>query len=107
MTHQHYILDENRKVIEADLMTWARWFQDSKEKRRVALFEQGGIRVSTVFLGLDHNYDDGPPILWESMIFGGPNSEDQDRCSGTWDDALEMHKQMIERAMSPATRLTP
>lgn len=27
--------------------------------------------VSTVFLGIDHNYDGGTPILFETMVFGG------------------------------------
>lgn len=25
--------------------------------------------VSTVFLGVDHSFGDGPPILWETMVF--------------------------------------
>jgi len=32
----------------------------------------GDVRVSTVFLALNHNFADvGPPVLWETMIFGG------------------------------------
>lgn len=30
------------------------------------------IRVSTVFLSIDHGWGDGPPILYETMIFGFP-----------------------------------
>jgi hypothetical protein len=26
--------------------------------------------VSTVWLGLDHNWGDGPPLIFETMIFG-------------------------------------
>lgn len=29
----------------------------------------GGIEVSTVFLGMDHAFLDGPPVLWETMVF--------------------------------------
>ncbi len=33
----------------------------------------GRVEVSTVFLVLDHSFgDDGPPVLWETMTFGGP-----------------------------------
>lgn len=36
----------------------------------------GGDYVSTVFLGIDHNhFGDGPPVLFETMIFGGPLDE--------------------------------
>ena len=34
----------------------------------------GNVRVSTIFLGLDHNvFGDRPPELFETMVFGGPN----------------------------------
>ena len=84
-----YILD-GQTVIPADLKTWARWFETAN--RRVAEAEIGGRRVSTVFLGIDHQIGDGPPLIFETMVFG--NGEDQgwmERCS-TWDEAEAMHK---------------
>lgn len=34
--------------------------------------------VSTVWLGVNHNWaDDGPPIIFEAMVFGGDESQDQ------------------------------
>lgn len=34
--------------------------------------------VSTVFLGLDHSFgDEGPPILWETMAFNIPGTDDE------------------------------
>jgi hypothetical protein len=39
----------------------------------------GATRVSTVFLGIDHAWDGGPPILFETMIFGGSHDEYQVR----------------------------
>lgn len=50
--------------------------------------------ISTVFLCLDHQYDqDGPPLLFETMIFplGTFTNIFSQRCS-TWDQALEMHE---------------
>jgi hypothetical protein len=39
-----------------------------------------GVEVSTVFLGLDHDLSgNGPPILWETMVFGGPLDGHTDR----------------------------
>ena len=50
------------------------------------------VRVSTVFLGLDHSFDpNGPPMLFETMIFGIEDDEYQTRC-GTWEQALAMHE---------------
>lgn len=74
---KHYILDEHNAVIETDLPTWAGWFERA-ENRMLAQWRTsnpsasdpgGHILVSTVFLGLDHNWGDGPPILWETMVF--------------------------------------
>lgn len=83
-----YILD-GHSVVPADLMTWARWFETSD--RHVANDIVGGHRVSTVFLGINHRFiGDGPPLVFETMIFGGPRDGWQERCS-TWDEAEAMH----------------
>lgn len=87
---EHYILDGHTPV-QADLMTWARWFEKADADRVVAKDEIGEARISTVFLGLDHNWGDGPPLLFETMIFGGQHADYQERCS-TWDEAEAMHK---------------
>ena len=59
-----------------------------------------GMWVSTVFLGLDHNHwGRGPPLLFETMIFGAKDgSEYQERCS-TWEEAEEMHKRAVYMTM--------
>jgi hypothetical protein len=91
-----YILDGKTPVPAADLMTWAKWFETAN--RHVASTEVGNMRVSTVFLGLNHQYGSGPPLLFETMIFGGPeDAEYQDRCS-TWEEAEAMHQRAVEHA---------
>jgi len=68
-----YVLDaDGRPLGIEDVLVWARWFED--HDRRVAMDMVGDVRVSTVFLGIDHNWLlGGPPVLWETMIFGGPH----------------------------------
>lgn len=90
----HYIL-KDRKAVPADLMTWARMLE-SGESRNVANTMIGGIRVSTVFLGLDHSFGGGPPLLFETMVFGGPLDQDQDRYT-TWEQAEAGHAAMCKR----------
>ena len=58
--------------------------------RRVAhtklVTSKGSIEVSTVFLFLDHGYfGDGPPVLWETMVFGGPVDQHQWRYTSRGD----------------------
>jgi len=95
MNDKHYILDENKRIKSVDLMTWAKWFE--KRERIVKQERIGPSKVSTVFLGIDHNFGDGPPILWETMVFGGSLDQEQNRCAGDWDQAEAMHLDMVER----------
>jgi hypothetical protein len=61
----YYIEKDGVPVIAPD---GARSFP-SMEERRVAYDDLGHARVSTVFLSLDHGYGDGPPVLYETMVF--------------------------------------
>lgn len=94
-----YILDENGTPTEApDLMTWGQWMQT--DDRTVAKTEINGVKISTMFLGLDHAWGDQPPLLWETMVFGGPLNEEQDRCGGSREQAEAMHAAMCARVSS-------
>ena len=93
-----YILDDNgNPVLEHNIRKWGLWMQDG-EKRRVAWdVLPSGVRVSTVFLGLDHNWGDDPPVLWETMIFGG-NQEGYQELYTSLEEAVEGHKKALELA---------
>ena len=77
-----------------DLMEWARWFETAD--RVVARTDVGPLRVSTVFLGMDHSWE-GRPHLFETMIFGDFEEGYQTRCA-TWDEAEQMHMVAVEHA---------
>lgn len=93
---RYYVLDESGEPhAVTDVTTWGRAFE--KQDRVVAKDEVMGHEVSTVFLGLDHNYDEGgSPHIWETMVFG-PTSLDNhiDRCGGRRANAVAMHKRML------------
>ncbi|WP_063685502.1 hypothetical protein [Bradyrhizobium stylosanthis] len=64
---------------------------------RVAETFVGSVHISTVFLGIDHrHFGDGPPLLFETMIFGGSLEGFQNRCS-TWDEAEAMHAEALDQ----------
>jgi hypothetical protein len=85
---RHYVLDERGEPkAEDDLFTWARWYESAD--RRVAQDFIGNVRVSTVFLSLDHNlFGEGLPVLWETMIFGGEHDQFQRRYTSRVDALL-------------------
>lgn len=75
------------------LVKWAENFE--KTDRKIARAELDGVLVSTVFLGMDHAYGDGPPHWFETMIFGGEHDSFCERYS-TYDDALAGHARVVE-----------
>ena len=94
----YYILAGHNTVKTDSVTEWGR-MMENMDKRRVGSTENNDISVSTVFLGIDHSFGDGPPLLFETMIFGGEHDEDVERYS-TWDEAEVGHKKMCEKAFS-------
>lgn len=91
MTEKYILVDG--EPVEADLYTWAQWIETRQREKIVQQDYIGGVKVSTVFLGLNHNWGDGPPILWETMIFGGPHDQYQERYAST--DAVIGHQRAL------------
>jgi hypothetical protein len=60
-----------------------------------------GVRVSTVFLGLDHGYGGSDPVLWETMVFGGRHDNWMDRYT-SYESALAGHNRVVEAIKSGA-----
>jgi hypothetical protein len=94
---KHWILDEHGQPKPVDLMTWAYWLENA-QNRIVKQEWIGEVKVSTVFLGLDHNYSlhhNAPPYLWETMVFNGPMNGYMDRCAGNKEQAEAMHEKVV------------
>lgn len=91
---RYYVMDDSGIAFEEpDLMAWGRAMERT---RRVAVVILDGVLISTVFLGLDHNYlRSGDPILFETMILGGVHDQYQERYR-TRTDALLGHKHAVE-----------
>jgi len=94
-----YILNAYREPVPcADLIEWGIWFETAD--RHVAATEivtawDVTIRVSTVFLGFDHGFA-GPPVLFETMIFGGPEGLNEYQCRYcTWSEAEAGHARAV------------
>jgi len=91
-----YILDENHNPILCnDLLKWAEWLEKADRRVDKTTITEG-VEVSTVFLGLDHSFGEGKPLLFETMVFGGKSDGGMDRYA-TWDEAVAGHKKMVEK----------
>jgi hypothetical protein len=109
MDRNFYILDEEHRVIAVPMLTWARWLENF-DNRRVALDTTQLFEVSTVFLGCNHGWGKGPPILFETMVFERQaeikkifgklmpvrNDTECFRYS-SWDDAVTGHQSTLRR----------
>lgn len=71
-------------------------FREWKGIVRVNGTQIGGIWVSTVFLGINHQYGDGLPILFETMIFRGGKGNECDRCE-SWEQAETQHEEAVAK----------
>lgn len=63
---------------------WAKLF--SPEYKRVALDDCGEYVVSTVWTGLDGGFWDGPPLIFETMVFESSewNNPNRDGLTDLW-----------------------
>ena len=89
MTEQYFVL-EGTRVRAVDFMEWAFWMEANRSKRIIQQEWIGGCLVSTVFLGINHNFLDGPPLLFETMIFHGKHDGYTARCTN-WFEAHHEH----------------
>jgi len=99
----HYILSGQEPVPCNDLLRFAEWmFRDEIEHRRVAETVLGEhdrnrklVRISTVFLGLDHaGYFSDIKQLFETQVFGGERDGYIKRYA-TWQEAEVGHRQVV------------
>lgn len=109
MDSECYILDGD-DVRAVDLGSWVEWFAGDPIQRLISLTiidpvtaeqkrtgGQADIKVSTVFLGIDHRFGmAGPPILFETMVFGGLLDQEQMRYA-TMVEARAGHVAMVAR----------
>ncbi len=64
----------------------------------------GSADVSTVYLGINHRFGDGPPLIFETMVFGGPLDQEQERYS-TEAQARAGHAKWVEAVKFAANHI--
>jgi hypothetical protein len=101
-----YFILEGHIPVACDVLTWSRWFEDHYGNFHVNWTEQDDVCISTVFLGINHNFfGDGPPILFETMVFIAGDGVHQERYR-TWDEAAAGHLRWVNEIFKPTPILT-
>jgi hypothetical protein len=101
---EHYRL-VNKRPVPCTRDEWIKSLRNERE-RIVKQTEIGPIFVSTIFLGSDHNFsDEGPPLLFETMVFDG-NEDDYQTRQTTWDEAIAEHDRVCAKYSEMAQSAT-
>ena len=90
MTRSRYY-DRRGQPITSD--EWVMAFKDNSLLRTTL---PGGTEISTVYLGLDHRFGEGSPLIFETMVFGAVMDGEQERYS-TEEEARAGHEAMVRR----------
>ena len=90
--------DKAGQPISSDEVMRRRYGPDRKvsDYARIGSTEIGDIHISTVWLGMDHQFEDGPPLIFETMVFGGPLADYQWRYA-TEAEAIAGHDQVVAK----------
>lgn len=91
-----YILDEGNNPVVCDVLEFAKWMGQNSDRLRVLEDHIEEYRISTVFLGINHNYGEGPPLLFETMVFQEEGDSLYCVRAATWEEAERQHLKAIE-----------
>jgi len=94
--YMKYWILVDKEVVECKggVLEWGRRFE--YDNRHVGIYRSCGITVSTVFLGIDHSFGRGAPVLFETMVFGDPREEYEYQARYcTYDEALNGHRRKV------------
>lgn len=87
--------DEQREHPAQDVVEWGLWFNESEDERRIGFYENDRVEVSTVFIGINLNYRQGQPLLYETLVRWDNGQEETYRYS-TRREAEVGHQAIVE-----------
>lgn len=95
------LIDKQPVLIRSEspnaVQEFSRWLEQSDKERLIDLTYVGRFIVSTVFLGIDHNFmNTRDPVLFETMVFDRDEGGDIARCC-TYEEAQQQHKDMVAK----------
>jgi len=97
---KYYILENKKAIPCSSIYKWAAWLETHLTDRIVAQTEFNDVLVSTVFLGIDHNfYKKEKPILFETLVFNDSWNDYMQILPRytTWEEAEKGHQEMVEK----------
>lgn len=94
-----YKLDENKNAIPCSTEEWARQIEGMKKNKTKHIADETieDKRISTIWLGLDHQWmPRGRPLIYETMVFDKDARDIYCERYSTWQEAEIGHKKAVE-----------
>jgi len=93
-----YLLNDDHSITPCSPEEWENQVKEMFKNKTKHVNEElvNGNRVSTVWLGLDHNHFGGEPLLFETMIFNSSGDDIYCERYSSWDEAVEGHKKAVQ-----------
>jgi hypothetical protein len=97
----YYYLDKNNNAIPCSMEEWGMQREEMRNNHTKHIAEEtiNNKWISTVWLGLNHQWmPGGPPLLFETMVFdyNDKGREIYGNRYSTYQEALEGHKKAVE-----------
>lgn len=93
---QHRLYEAKTRT-RAELLAYFQWLEAHRIVKQTRFYHRK-VLLSTVFLGINHNFIfEGPPVVFETMIFGGNHDERQWRYTDY--DAARIHHDILSEEL--------
>lgn len=92
---KHY----NKRGEEIGTLEWANLMEDPDYKILKQEELSNGKFISTVWLGLDHNYSGNEILIFETMVFPEKDNWSEEYCErySTEEEAIKGHKRIVKQ----------
>lgn len=101
-----YRLEGHTPVAVSSFEEFMRWELETLHEQKIVRKDVvGGVEISTVFLGRNHQFRDGPPLVFETMVFGGAG--DYQARYSTWEQAEQGHARALAQVLAQTQALVP
>ena len=91
-----YYIEADGKILQASFLQWAEMFDNTDRQIKYTKFEDPLYEVSTVFIGIDHNFaTGGKPLVYETLV-----TTSTDEFMWRWSsrqDAIYNHDALVRR----------
>lgn len=90
----HFYRLVGREPVRCTLAEYAQAMRDETQ-RVLAQDHIGELRISTIFTGIDRNFGNRAPILFETVVFGLPGDIHPQWQHSAWEEAMDHHRQLV------------